>query len=164
MNLKEKNLHAILQLSPEGIETNSLCDILDVKVSELNNLIGKLDIFYKDSGVKIINDNQSIMLAVDSDCIPKKFNNTNTGKESIGSAAMEVLTIIAYKQPIDALEIEQIRGINSEQSIRYLLEKELIVESKTKHKGIVYTKYNTTKRFLQLAGITNLSKLPKLDL
>ena len=47
-------------------------------------------------------------------------------KKKLSQAAMETLAIIAYRQPITKLEIEQIRGVNSDYSVQRLLEKELI--------------------------------------
>ncbi|MFC4210343.1 SMC-Scp complex subunit ScpB [Pedobacter lithocola] len=83
-------------------------------------------------------------------------------KKKLSQAAMETLAIIAYRQPITKLEIEQIRGVNSDYSVQRLLEKELIsIEGKSEAPGrpILYT---TSGLFMDYFGLNNLSQLPQL--
>jgi segregation and condensation protein B len=81
----------------------------------------------------------------------------------LSSAALETLSIIAYKQPITKGEIEAIRGVNSDYSIQKLLEKELIVitgrNEEMPGKPLVYS---TSKTFMDYFGINSASDLPKL--
>jgi segregation and condensation protein B len=81
----------------------------------------------------------------------------------LSSAALETLSIIAYKQPITKGEIEAIRGVSSDYSIQKLLEKELIVISGRNEnmpgKPLVYT---TSKTFMDYFGINTADDLPKL--
>jgi segregation and condensation protein B len=81
----------------------------------------------------------------------------------LSGAALETLSIIAYKQPITKSEIEGIRGVNSDYSIQKLLEKELIIISGRNEnmpgKPLVY---NTSKSFMDYFGINNASELPKI--
>lgn len=81
----------------------------------------------------------------------------------LSSAALETLSIIAYKQPITKGEIESIRGVNSDYSIQKLLEKELIVISGRNEnmpgKPLVY---GTSKTFMDYFGINTAADLPKL--
>ncbi|MFY7651067.1 MAG: SMC-Scp complex subunit ScpB [Chitinophagaceae bacterium] len=81
----------------------------------------------------------------------------------LSNAALETLSIIAYKQPITKGEIEQIRGVNSDYSVQKLLEKELIVisgrnESLPGHPLL----YTTSKSFMDYFGINSTNDLPKL--
>ncbi|MCZ4222323.1 SMC-Scp complex subunit ScpB [Pedobacter rhodius] len=83
-------------------------------------------------------------------------------KKKLSQAAMETLAIIAYRQPITKLEIEQIRGVNSDYSVQRLLEKELIsIDGKAETPGrpILYT---TSSLFMDYFGLNNLSQLPQL--
>jgi segregation and condensation protein B len=81
----------------------------------------------------------------------------------LSSAALETLSIIAYKQPITKGEIESIRGVSSDYSIQKLLEKELIVISGRNEdmvgKPLIYT---TSKTFMDYFGINSAADLPKL--
>ena len=81
----------------------------------------------------------------------------------LSSAALETLSIIAYKQPITKGEIEAIRGVSSDYSIQKLLEKELIVITGRNEdmpgKPLVYS---TSKTFMDYFGINSPADLPKL--
>lgn len=83
--------------------------------------------------------------------------------KKLSAAAMETLSIIAYKQPITKSEIEYIRGVSADYSIQKLLEKELIVIAGRNEdmvgKPLIYT---TSKNFMDYIGINNPSQLPQL--
>ncbi len=83
--------------------------------------------------------------------------------KKLSAAAMETLSIIAYKQPITKAEIEYIRGVSADYSIQKLLEKELIVIAGRNEdmvgKPLVYT---TSKSFMDYLGINSASELPQL--
>ncbi len=83
-------------------------------------------------------------------------------KKKLSPAALETLAIIAYKKSVTKLEIEQIRGVNSEYSIQKLLEKELITiigKSETVGRPILYS---TSQQFMDYFGINSLSELPQI--
>lgn len=82
-------------------------------------------------------------------------------KRRLSPAALETLSIIAYKQPITKPEIESIRGVNSDHIVSALLEKNLINikgRSETIGRPLLYT---TTDEFLKYFGLYTLSDLPK---
>ncbi|GGE47855.1 segregation and condensation protein B [Pedobacter psychrotolerans] len=83
-------------------------------------------------------------------------------KKKLSQAAMETLAIIAYRQPITKLEIEQIRGVNSDYSVQRLLEKELIsIEGKAETPGRPIL-YRTSPLFMDYFGLNHLNQLPQL--
>jgi segregation and condensation protein B len=76
-------------------------------------------------------------------------------------AALETLSIIAYKQPITKPEVESIRGVNSDYMINTLLEKNLItIKGRTDTIGRPLL-YGTTDEFLKYFGLYSLTDLPK---
>ena len=81
----------------------------------------------------------------------------------LSTAALETLSIVAYKQPITKGEIEAIRGVNSDYSIQKLLEKDLIIitgrNENMPGKPLVYS---TSKIFMDYFGINSATDLPKL--
>jgi segregation and condensation protein B len=83
--------------------------------------------------------------------------------KKLSAAAMETLSIIAYKQPITKSEIEFIRGVSADYSIQKLLEKELIVilgrNEDMVGKPLIY---HTSKNFMDYLGINTSADLPKL--
>lgn len=83
-------------------------------------------------------------------------------KKRLSQAALEALSIIAYKQPISKPEIEQIRGVNSNEIVNSLIEKGFVKiagRSKALGKPLLYA---TTGEFLRSFGIKSLAELPKL--
>ncbi|MDE1192815.1 MAG: SMC-Scp complex subunit ScpB [Arachidicoccus sp.] len=83
--------------------------------------------------------------------------------KKLSGAALETLSIIAYKQPITKGEIESIRGVNSDYSVQKLLEKELIIISGRNEelpgKPLIYA---TSKNFMDYFGLNSPEDLPKI--
>lgn len=81
----------------------------------------------------------------------------------LSQAALETLAIILYKQPIPRANIESIRGVNSEGSLKTLMERELIVEVgriDAPGRPIIY---GTTKKCLETLGLNSIDDLPDID-
>lgn len=83
-------------------------------------------------------------------------------KKRLTRAALETLSIVAYKQPVTKAEIEQIRGVNCDYAVQKLLEKELIViAGRAETVGHPLT-YATSEQFMDYFGINSPADLPKL--
>ena len=83
--------------------------------------------------------------------------------KKLSAAAMETLSIIAYKQPVTKGQVEAIRGVSADYAIQKLLEKELIVisgrnETMPGHPLV----YATSKSFMDYFGINTPDDLPKI--
>lgn len=81
----------------------------------------------------------------------------------LSPAALEVLAIVAYHQPITRPEIEAMRGKNSDAVLEGLLERGLVEVVGEKQVVGRPRLYGTTQRFLELFGLTSLEDLPPLD-
>jgi len=77
-------------------------------------------------------------------------------------AALETLAIIAYRQPVTKSEIEAIRGVKVDSSIRTLLDRRLIQEVGRKDVPGRPILYGTSRQFLEYFGLDNLDELPPL--
>ena len=82
-------------------------------------------------------------------------------KRRLSQAALETLSIVAYKQPITKPEVETIRGVNSDHIINSLLEKNLIEIKGRAESNRRPLLYETTDEFLKYFGLNSLSDLPK---
>ncbi len=84
-------------------------------------------------------------------------------RQSLSQASLESLAIVAYKQPITRIEIDEIRGVKSESAIQKLIEKGLIEE--TGRLDIVGRPilYGTTNEFLRYFALKDLNDLPSID-
>ena len=83
--------------------------------------------------------------------------------QSLSRAALETLSIIAYKQPITRIEVDDIRGVNSSGAISKLLSFELIREDGKKDVIGRPNLYVTTDYFLDYMGINHLDELPIVE-
>ncbi len=80
----------------------------------------------------------------------------------LSQPSIETLSIIAYKQPITKVEIDQLRGVNSDAAVKSLLDKRLIkIIGKKESPGRPFL-YSTTNEFLQYFGLKNLTELPAI--
>jgi segregation and condensation protein B len=84
-------------------------------------------------------------------------------KEKLSRAGLEVLAIIAYKQPVSRTDVEMIRGVNSDGTVMHLLNKGLVkIAGRKEVPGRPYV-YATTALFLEYFGLRSLEDLPKLE-
>lgn len=103
--------------------------------------------------------------------IRTKVDNMNFLKRTVKSRpfklsgpALETLAIVAYKQPVVKIEIDQIRGVESGHLLRALMEKGLVsFEGKAENLPGKPMQYGTTRRFLEIFGLRNLKELPTLS-
>lgn len=86
-----------------------------------------------------------------------------TVNKSLSTAAMETLSIIAYKQPVTRVEIEMIRGVKCSNVVKGLMDKELIKEVGKLDKPGRPTLYATTDEFLRHFGLNSIDELPALS-
>lgn len=86
-----------------------------------------------------------------------------SGETKLSQAALETLAIIAYKQPILRANLESIRGVQSGQIIRLLMEKDLVkVVGRDESLGHPLL-YGTTKKFLEYFGLKDIKDLPQVE-
>jgi segregation and condensation protein B len=80
--------------------------------------------------------------------------------ERLSNSALETLAVVAYRQPVGRAEIDAIRGVNSGEVLRQLMEKGLVkIAGRSDELGRPFL-YATTRQFLKLFGLGNLDDLP----
>lgn len=103
-----------------------------------------------------------IRTKVDNMNFLKRTLKTRTFK--LSGPALETLSIVAYKQPVIKMEIDQIRGVESGHLLRALMEKGLVnFEGKAENLPGKPMQYGTTRKFLEIFGLRNLKELPTLS-
>ncbi len=102
-------------------------------------------------------------------CTHSKYNSwiekfhTRQVRVKLSPAALETLTIVAYKQPVTRTEIEEIRGVNSDSVLNSLIEKGLVrIAGRNPGPGRSLL-FATTDEFLQLFGLKDLAELPSME-
>ena len=157
-------IEAVMFAYAEPISIKELNDIINEELASkeieymLNNLINE----YKENnrGIQIIKLQDKYQMCTNKDYSsfikkvlePKK-------KKSLTQTTLETLTIIAYKQPITKVEIEDIRGVKSDKAIQTLLENNLIKEAGRLEKIGKPIIYKTTDEFLKLLNIEKLEDI-----
>jgi segregation and condensation protein B len=156
-------INSLLFLNPNGLDKTELVAKLNTTDEELTMALVELAKHLSGSGIELLNDNDKLQLAATSNNLPKDLQ-AELSQEQLSPAVLEVLTIIAYHQPITQFDIEQMRGVGSDQSLKSLLERELIKSSSKKVDGISLAHYITTNAFLAHMGIKSINELPPLNL
>lgn len=148
-------IRAITEIDGEDVQISPL-DV-ENSVEELNKRYSEFNLSYKI--VKIAN---GYLFATNPEYAKYiGYLSSEKSKKRLSQAALETLSIVAYKQPITKPELESIRGVNSDYILNTLLEKNLIKISgrgETVGRPLLYT---TTEEFLKYFGLNNLSDLPK---
>ena len=80
----------------------------------------------------------------------------------LSTAAIDVLSLVAYRQPVGKAEVDAARGTDSGSILRQLVRLGLIAVQHRAEAGTREVRYGTTPRFLQLFGLTSLDELPRL--
>ena len=165
MSKKDRIIEALLFASPEPLTQKKLSHIFDRDIPDLKISVERLNSFYtkNSQSIEIINVAGGYQLRTKQEFsifIKKLFN--NNFQNSISQAALESLSIIAYKQPVSKSSIESIRGVDCSGVIKTLLKKSLIqIKGRDDGPGRALL-YITSNEFLISFGINKLSDLPKL--
>lgn len=161
----ESRLEALLFVSPSRVSINQLAQILETSPREIELALEQLETAYVARGIRLQRSNRSVQLTT----APELANDVERflGLEettSLSRAALEVLAIIAYQQPVTRPQIDSIRGVNSDSVLRTLLRHGLIEEvGRTEAPGRPIL-YSTTEEFLAHFGLGSLADLPPLNL
>ncbi|OGY46732.1 MAG: SMC-Scp complex subunit ScpB [Candidatus Buchananbacteria bacterium RIFCSPLOWO2_01_FULL_46_12] len=159
-SLKSK-IESLLFISNQPFSVKKLMNLTGEEKEKVNNAVSELIAEYSqaDRGVVIQKIDDQIQLATSAENakLVKDFIKAETTGE-LTRAALEALTIIAYRGPVSRADIEQIRGVNCAIILRNLLIRGLIASSQDKRK--MQTTYNITFDFLQFLGLKEQSELP----
>ncbi len=155
----------LFAVGDEGISTQQLEYVLDVNEVEIKSLFIELKERYANisSGMDIIEVAGVYKMTTKKDhAIYLKRLIQNPNQRGLTNAALEVLAIIAYRQPITRHEIENIRGASSDNVLRKLLTFSLIEEAGRLEGPGRPILFRTTDDFLDYFGIKTLEELPEL--
>ncbi|WP_270316518.1 SMC-Scp complex subunit ScpB [Lactococcus petauri] len=151
----------------EGLELNQLSELSGMSKFACEQQIERLIEKYQadeESALTIIETAGKYKLATKDSFADILKNYANTPlNQSLSRSALEVLSIIAYKQPITRLEIDQLRGVNSSGALSTLRAYDLVEKTGTLEVVGRPGLYGTTEFFLDYIGINDLSELPEID-
>jgi len=160
----KKHVEALLFASGNPIAISKIAQLIDIPEEHVDLLIGQLidEMADDNRGLTIVKVAEGYQLCTKPELseVIKKLAQVQDSKLSL--AAMETLSIIAFKQPITKLEIESIRGVKIDKVLAKLLERQMIKEVGRKEAIGRPILYGTTDEFLKSFGLNDLKDLPEL--
>lgn len=157
-------IESILLVAEKPVCLKELANITGSAVSEVQKSCAALIDDYKDKGINVIRKGEyfHIVSAPENAEYIARYLNEEL-RHDLTQAALETLAIVTYKQPLTRMDIEEIRGVNSEYLLRNLMIRGLIAEVGRKETVGRPILYGTTMEFLQYFGLENEEQLPKID-
>lgn len=163
-NLKEIVL-SVLFVAGEGIEKSFIAEKLELSEEEIDKVIEDLKKEYSgDKAIHVITFKNKVQLASNpsyADYISEVLNPIR--EKSLTRAALETLAIIAYKQPITKLEIEDIRRVNCDYAVQVLSDQNMIEVVGRKDAVGKPLLFGTTENFLKRFNLSDLAELPDYE-
>ncbi|HHF7059570.1 TPA: SMC-Scp complex subunit ScpB [Streptococcus mutans] len=158
-------IEALLFVAGEdGLSLRQLATLLDIPVTALLQQLEKMAQKYErddNSALSLLESSKTYKLVTKKDYadLLRQYSKTPIN-QSLSRASLEVLSIIAYKQPITRIEVDNIRGVNSSSAISKLQAFDLIQEAGKKEVLGRPNLYVTSDYFLDYMGINSLEELP----
>lgn len=132
---------------------------------EIQEIIQQLNQTYQEyqAPYEIVEEPEGFRLVLREEFVPVRNRFYGKMKEAkLSQAAIEVLALVAYNEPLTAEEVNQARNTNSGAILSQLVRRRLLRIERSESKPRV-TRYYTTKRFLALFGLNSLSDLPQIQ-
>ncbi len=167
MDLKGVLEGILFVVGDEGITLNKIVEILNISLEDAKNLLKELKATYEseDRGIRISYLGDAFKLTTKQE--HKEYYEKlveNPENHLLSPAALEVLAIVAYNQPITRIEIDEMRGISSSHMIRRLVAKGLLKEAGKSTMPGRPNLYKTTSDFLDYFGLATINDLPAIDM
>lgn len=159
-------IEAVLFAAGDPVELEQLADIVDVDKKSLREILENMEdnYSYEKRGIHMIRMEDAYQL-----CTRGEFSEYVSRlaepprKMNLSNASLEVLSIVAYKQPVTKSSIEHIRGVNCDYIVNRLVERNFIEEKGRLDAPGRPILFGTTQHFLRIFGIAELSELPEFD-
>ncbi len=158
-------VESILFASGEPIERKKLAEVLEIEGERVDMIIDELRESYKNENrgfeiLKLDNTYQMCSSPYYGEITKKALDHRRN--TPLSNAALEILSIVAYNQPVTKAYVEQIRGVDCFYGINALVEKGLIEEKGRMDAPGRPWLYGTTADFLRCFGLQSLEQLPEL--
>jgi segregation and condensation protein B len=158
-------VESLLFVAGEPVTIVQLARALDLPADTVEAALGDLEAQCRGRGVRVQRHGEHVQLvsAPESARAVARFLGVQASGR-LSPAGLEVLAIIAYRQPLTRAQVDAIRGVDSSGTLRALLARDLVGEAgrlETVGRPILYA---TTPLFLQQFGLTSLADLPPMEI
>ncbi len=158
----EDVLHALLFVADTPLSVETLAEASGATPTEVEAALKNLQHTLASAGpIQLVQIAGGYQLATKPEYMFYVARLLNPPPKRLSRAALEVLAIIAYEQPITQAQIDALRGVDSSHTVRQLLERGLIREVGRKEAPGKPILYGTTEQFLHYFGLNSLDDLPE---
>lgn len=158
-------VHALLFAADSPATPEELTDALGVPTFEIEEALEELGSRLASHGpVQLVRIAGGYQLSTKPEFADAVARFLTPKEQKLSRSLLEVLAIVAYKQPITLAEVDEVRGVQSDYSVRTLAEKRLVAPIGRKHAPGRPVLYGTTQQFLHLFNLSDLSDLPAIEL
>lgn len=157
-------LESLLFVADLPVPVKNLAEAIGCEMTEVEKALENLSQEFEERGLRLQRNKGQVQLVTAPECAPfieRFLGLSQSGK--LSPAALEALSIIAYRQPVTRPDIEAIRGVGSDGVLRTLMAKGLIEEVGRLDTVGHPVLYGTTFDFLQYFGLSSLEELPPLN-
>jgi len=159
-------IESLLFVTGEPLDLNEIARIAGCSYEAAKVILDEMAENYQkpDRGIRLITMDGSYSLATkpeNSSFVEELLG--SSFRQSLSQAALETLSIIAYRQPVTRVVIDEIRGVKSERAINSLLEKKIIKECGRLEAPGRPILYSTSEEFLKYFGLGSLKELPGIE-
>ncbi len=164
MNELTATIEAVLFVADEPVSARELAQVLDEPPGAVTQALAELSTILEDGHGIILKEvaggwrlytHESVIASVE------RYASTDRAKR-LSNAAMETLSVVAYKQPVSRGQVSEIRGVDSEQAMKTLERRSLVVEVARAPGPGQAVLYGTTSLFLEKMGVASIAELPPL--
>lgn len=163
---EEAIVEAVLFTMGKSVELRQLAVALDRDVNTARDAVLRLKARYEEEnrGMQIIQLEDSFQMCTRAEYYENLIRVASAPKKQVlTDVVLETLSIIAYKQPITRLEIEQIRGVKSDHAVNRLIEYNLVYEVGRLDAPGRPALFATTEEFLRRFGVGSTKDLPEIN-
>ncbi len=165
--LKSKIESLLFVIGEDGLTLEQIAQLTEAQTMDVQNTLAEMKRQFDEDDTRgitikeLAGTYQLISKADNASVIEKMVENPPA--QSLSQAALEVLAIVAYKQPITRIEIEDLRGVKCERALHTLAQKILVQEvGRVDGTGRAIL-YGTTNEFLNYFGLNRIEDLPVLE-
>lgn len=159
MNTLSQHLEALLFTAGEAVSFRDLSELTHTAEDQVRTALDEMQSTLNGTGLSLIITAMHVQLVTSPDVAEFLAQFSSQDENELSKAALETLSVIAYKGPISHIDIDVLRGVDSRRMIRQLLLRGLIRQIRASGKVSLY---DVTEEFLSHIGVLNKSQLPQI--
>jgi segregation and condensation protein B len=158
-------IEAILFVAEEPIKVHELAEVLEMPLGDVDEELRSLQELLRNTGrgivLREVGGGWRLYSHPDAQAYLERFAATERAAR-LSSAALETLAVVAYKQPVSRSQVAEIRGVDSDHSLRTLMRRGLVIEVGRAGGPGQAVLFGTTDLMMEKLGINSLDELPPL--